>query len=51
MVPAEDLNVHIGTKQRGISKCLQDIVTEVPGLASVLIENVQGLWFFAAKFE
>ena len=37
MVPAEDLNVHIGTKQRGIAKCLQDIVTKVPGLASALI--------------
>ena len=32
MVPVEDLNVHIGTKQRGIAKCLQDIVTKVPGL-------------------
>ena len=39
MVPAEDLNVHIGTKQRGIAKCLQDIVTKVPGLAVVLIEK------------
>ena len=37
MVPAEDLNVHIGTKQRGVETCLQDIVTKVPGLAPVLI--------------
>ena len=37
MVPAEDLNVHIGTKQRGVETCLQDIVTKVPGLAPILI--------------
>ena len=29
--------MHIGTKQRGVETCLQDIVTKVPGLAPVLI--------------